>query len=116
MRLLGAYLGWRTEARDHQRRERQLFFLKLYGTLGLLLLAEGAFVLAYVSLFGWPARPGVLVAPLGVFLPVLAAVFFRFVRPLPFRGKAPEEAAADAFFAKEDVRSDDHRFEKDLTP
>lgn len=45
---------------------------------------------------------------------MLSALFARYGPVQPFKGRAPEEVAADAFFAKQDVRSDDHEFEPDL--
>ena len=44
------------------------------------------------------------------------AIFTKLVRPLSFKGDAPEEAAAKAFFQGEDVRSGDNNFEKNLQP
>ena len=56
---------------------------------------------------------------LGFFLAIGAALSFAFRKwgpTLPFGGRAPEEEAARAFFAGEDVRCDDHRFERGLEP
>lgn len=47
---------------------------------------------------------------------IISAGMDKWVAPLPFKGKAPEEAAAEAFFQAKDVRSDDNRFENDLKP
>jgi len=47
---------------------------------------------------------------------VMIVVFSKFIRPLPFRGRAPEEAAAQVFFEGKDVRSSDNEFEENLKP
>ncbi|MES2834259.1 MAG: hypothetical protein V4707_06085 [Pseudomonadota bacterium] len=47
---------------------------------------------------------------------IILAAMSKWVPPLPFKGKAPEEVAAEAFFQAKDVRSDDNRFEDDLQP
>jgi hypothetical protein len=43
----------------------------------------------------------------------LVALFVRYGPIYPFRGKPPEEAAAEAFLAGKDVRSDDGVFDLD---
>lgn len=69
----------------------------------------------HVLAFGHPSGGRMLAIFMGVG-GALSLAFRKWGPTLPFRGRAPEEEAARAFSAGEDVRSDDHRFERGLEP
>ena len=101
------------------RRKQSVRRLRFFGWLSVALAVQT------VAIFIWwlvaKLAPGTVPAPLflaGVTAigTVIFAAMSKWAAPLPFKGKAPEEAAAEAFFQAKDVRSDDNRFEDDLKP
>lgn len=102
-------MDWRIRARRQQTARRFEFYAAF---LFFLLTWVGAIAVAgwihYVVL-GPPTidRLGAIFLSVGA---LAGAAFGKWGPTLPFRGHAPEEEAARAFFAGEDVRSDDDRF------
>lgn len=70
----------------------------------------------WTLIFQRAPSPGMVVAVFVAFGGPLKLAFRRFGPALPMDGEAPEEIAAEAFFADRDVRPDDHRFERSLEP
>lgn len=108
-------MNWQRGARRRQSARRlgffaalTLFFLTWIGTAALAGWVYG-FAFGPIS----ERRLAEMFVGIGA---VLSAVFLKWGPTLPFAGRAPEEEAARAFFAGEDVRSDDDRFETDLKP
>ena len=112
---LGGEMSWQARVRRRQEGRR----LKFFALLALLFLAWFAgvalFWLVHVITLGPPSVQRLMAVYLGVGAALLAA-FAKWGPTLPFRGRAPEEAAARAFFARESVRSDDNKFEPGLEP
>lgn len=111
-------MNWKTRVRVRQAWRRLQMLPTLLLLAGLTTALVLSFPIGWAIIFGEPPRRvGALAEALMIGAgTALSAVATRLRLYLPFRGKAPEEAAAAAFFAKEDVRSDDHAFERDLEP
>lgn len=111
-------MTWKTRVRARQAWRRLQMLVTLLLLAGLMATLVLSFPIGWALVFGEPPRRiGALFEALMIGAgTTLGAIVTRLRLDLPFRGKAPEEAAAEAFFAKEDVRSDDHAFERDLTP
>lgn len=77
--------------------------------------ATALFWWIHVVAFGQPTIERTMAVFMGLGS-LFGAAFAKWGPTLPFRGRAPEEEAARSFFAGEDVRSDDHRFEQELEP
>ena len=108
-------MQWVRTARRKQSTRR----LRFFGWLSVALAVQTVAILIW-----WLVAKlalGIVSAPLflaGVTAigTIIAAWMAQWVAPLPFKAKAPEEAAAEAFFSGKDVRSDDNHFEDDLKP
>jgi hypothetical protein len=93
--------------------------LSFFAALSLLIVAWFA-----TTALAWWAHYLALGPPSGARLIVmylaiggaLSVAFRKWGPVLAFRGRAPEEEAARTFFAREDARSDDHKFERGLEP
>lgn len=94
--------------------------LRFFGWLTIALAAQTVAILLWWIIvkfaFGLGLVPPVFLAGVTTIGTVISAAMAKWVAPLPFKGKAPEEVAAEAFFAGKEVRSDDNRFEDDLRP
>jgi hypothetical protein len=94
--------------------------LRFFGWLAVALAAQTVAILVWWMVakftFGLGFVPPVFLAGVTTIGTVISAAIAKWVTPLPFKGKAPEEVAAEAFFAGKDVRSDDNRFEDDMRP
>jgi hypothetical protein len=107
--------SWRERiGRDHRRRRRQYAVassVAVVAYVAMILLT----VLGWNRFFGGMIPPGLLEF---VIEPIAAVVFGLFAAfgPKPVIGlTSPEEAAADAFFAGKDVRSDDDKLDQDVS-
>lgn len=102
------------------RRKQSLRRLRFFGWMTVALVIEIAAMLLWWLVarlfFGVVEMPWVFMMGVTAIGTAISLVFAKVVAPLPFKGRAPEEAAAEAFFKGQDVRSDDHQFEKDLRP
>jgi len=106
---------WRSQVRRRQAARRFAFSISLALLFAVWLMATGLAWWAHTVLLGPPSGLRVL----AMYLASgggLSVVFQKWGPTLPFRGRAPEEEAARAFFAGEDVRSDDEKFEPGLEP
>ena len=109
-------MDWQKAVRKQQTARRRAFFLRL----ALLLVVW--FGLAILGWFAWAyllrSTPPVqgAVAAFAALGGILTALFGHFGPTLPFRGRAPEEVAAQAFLAGGDIRYDDDQYEPDLKP
>jgi hypothetical protein len=108
--------SWRYVVRAAQAQKRRRFTLLMLAGMVLWLGASAAGWWLWTVLFHQRPPLGIALGAFASMGSVLGAAFYRHGPALPFHGKAPEEAAAQAFFAGSDVRSDDDEFEQDLKP
>lgn len=113
---MGSTPSWAKPARRQQTFRRVGFFAAVVGLFVVWFGLTGLAWWLWFAIFGRHPSDALGLAVFGGLEAVLFAGFLRFGPTLPFRGKAPEEAAAEAFLAKSEVRSDDNRFERDLKP
>jgi hypothetical protein len=76
--------------------------------------AAGAGFWAWAEVIGRPPSDGTVKAAILGLGEAVLLFSSRFSPHYPFKGRSPEEVAAEAFLSKEDVRSDDHAFEDSL--
>lgn len=109
-------MQWVKTARRKQSLKRVRFFGWMAVALAVQTVAILIWWLVAKLVFGFVlSAPLFLAGVTGIGTAILAAMS-KWVAPLPFKGKAPEEVAAEAFFQAKDVRSDDNRFEAQLKP
>ena len=107
-------MDWRQAVRRRQKLRRREFFLSLVVMYALWFGLFGVAWFAWAKVFDAAPHPNLA---LTVFLALggsLVSAFVRYGPALPFKGKAPEEVAAEAFLAGKDVRYDDGQYEPDL--
>jgi len=102
------------------RRKQSLRRLRFFGWMAVALAVQTVAILTWwlvaKLVSGFVLSGPLFLAGVTAVVTVISAAMSKWVAPLPFKGKAPEEAAAEAFFQAKDVRSDDNRFEDDLKP
>ena len=101
------------------RRKQSLGKLRFFGWIAVALAVQTVAILVVwlvaKHVYGLVLH-ATFVAGISTIVTIVLAAMTKWVAPLAFKGKAPEEVAADAFFQAKDVRSDDNRFEDDLKP
>ena len=109
-------MDWRQEARDRQQTKRREFFLSVIGLYALWFGLSGLGWFAWIKIFHAEPSPRLILSVFVALGGCLVAIFVKYGPALPFQGKAPEEAAAEAFLSGKDVRYDDDTYEADLKP
>lgn len=102
------------------RRKQSLKRLRFFGWTAVALAVQTVAILVWwlvaKLVFGIVLSAPLFLAGVTAIGTVIFSAMSKWVAPLPFTGKAPEEVAAEAFFQTKDVRSDDNLFEDDLKP
>jgi hypothetical protein len=105
--------NWRDDVRRRNNRRRAHYALMAGGVLLAWLAVSLAAFVAWTLTFRHGPSPRAALAAFEAVGSGLVAAFIRYGPIQPFRGKTPEEAAAEAFLAGKDVRSDDGKFDLD---
>ncbi|MGZ9101101.1 MAG: hypothetical protein ACXW3O_15490 [Brevundimonas sp.] len=107
--------SWRERVRRAHRNSRRKYAVASGIAIGTYVTMLGLTMLVWQRLFGRLPSPGLLELIIEPIAAVTLGTFAVF-GPRPVIGRTPpEEAAADAFFAGKDVRSDDNKFDQDVS-
>ena len=103
--------NWRDDVRRRNSRRRAQYALMVGGVLLAWLAVSLAAFVTWTLTFRLGPSPRAALAAFEAVGSGLVAAFVRYGPVQPFRGKTPEEVAAEAFLAGKDVRSDDGKFD-----
>jgi hypothetical protein len=104
---------WRAGVRRRNSRRRAHYTLIAGGVLLAWLAVSLAAFVAWTLTFRHGPSPRAALAAFEAVGSGLVAAFVRYGPVQPFRGKTPEEVAAETFLAGKDVRPDDGKFDLD---
>jgi hypothetical protein len=102
---------WLDDVRRRHALRRTQYGLAAGGVLLVWLAVSVAAFVIWTLTFRHGPSPRMALAAFEAVGSGLVAIFVRYGPVLPFRGKPPEEIAAEAFLAGKDVRSDDGKFD-----